>query len=88
MPIGVHLSLCASYGNVMRQITRSSADEAAIFAVLLRTWLNVALDGLGGFIGFKRLLLSETWCTTGPGEGLADCLVVGARRLLVGSGSR
>ena len=60
MPIGVHLPSCASYGNVLRQITRSSADEAAIFAVLLRTWGNVALDGLGDFIVIEGLCVSET----------------------------
>ena len=50
VPMGVHLPPCASYGNVMRQITRSSADDAAIFAVLLRTWGNVALGETRGFI--------------------------------------
>ena len=60
MPIGVHLPSCASYGNVLRQITRSSADEATIFAVLFRTWGNVALDGLGDFIVNEGLFVSET----------------------------
>ena len=60
MTIGVHLPSCASYGNVLRQITRSSAYKAAIFDVLLRTWGNVALDGLGGFIVIEGLCVSET----------------------------
>ena len=64
--MGVHLHSCARYGNVMRQITRSSADEAAIFVVLLRTWGNVALDGLGGFIVIEGLCVSETRGATGP----------------------
>ena len=72
----------------MRQITRSSADEAAIFDVLLRTWGNVALDGLGDFIVIEGLCVSETRCATGPRWSLADCLVVRARGSLVGSGSR
>ena len=74
--MGVHLSSCASYGNMLRQITRSSADEAAIFAVLLRTWANVALDGLGGFIVIEGLCVSETRGATCPRRSLADCLVV------------
>ena len=64
--MGVHLHSCASYGNVMRQITRSSADDAAIFAALLRTWGNVALGGTRGFIvieetsSFRDLVYNES----------------------------
>ena len=66
MPLGVHLPSCASYGNVLRQITRSSADEAAIYGVLLRTWGNIALDGLWGFTVIEGLCVSETRGATGP----------------------
>ena len=64
--MGVHLPSCASYGNVLQQITRSSADEAAIFDVLFRTWGNVALDGLGGFMVIEGLCVSETRGATSP----------------------
>ena len=66
------------------QITRSSVDEAAIFAVLLRTWGNVALGGTRGFIvieetsSFRDLVYYESMeCSW--------CLVVRARGSLVGS---
>ena len=73
---------------MLRQITRSLADKAAIFGVLLRTWGNVALDGLGGFIVIEEISAFRDLMCTESEKSLADCLVVGARGSLVGSGSR